>query len=422
MQLFCERLAGWTAPADAFVTLHATDDHAFWLDREHSLDDRFSVIGSGLSSPAVQLEFTDLTLDVPFAFRPGLVGVFAYEREASEFLQVDRALVFDHEARSIWFIGFFDDKKSFDHWVQAALLRLALVGGETAAYRNSHSGVKLSSPKLRHSPGEYLKLIELAQGHIAAGDVYQLCLTNEITASGPADPLETFFSLRQLNPTPYAAYLKLGDRAVVCTSPEQFLRVSADGWVSTKPIKGTRRRDREPQKDLEIASELARNDKERAENLMIVDLMRNDIGQVCEPATVSVPKLFEVETYKTVHQLVSTVVGKLQVGKTALDAISAAFPGGSMTGAPKNRAMQIINELESGERGIYSGAIGYVGIDGSVDLGMVIRSVVFEAGEVRIGVGGGITSDSVPADELEETRLKARALLEALGLDDPWSW
>jgi anthranilate/para-aminobenzoate synthase component I len=353
MQLFCERLAGWTAPADAFVTLHGTDDHAFWLDREHSMDDRFSVIGSGISSPEGEINFLPVELDVPFWFRPGLVGVFAYESEASEFLTVDRALVFDHEARAIWFVGFFQDKKTFDHWVQAALLRLALVGGETAAYRNSHSALKLSKPQLRHSPAEYLELIERAQSHIAAGDVYQLCLTNEVTASGTADPLETFFRLRQLNPTPYAAYLKLGERAVVCTSPEQFLRVSAAGWVSTKPIKGTRRRDADPQKDLEIASELSRNEKERAENLMIVDLMRNDIGQVCEPATVSVSKLFEVETYKTVHQLVSTVVGRLREGHTALDAVSAAFPGGSMTGAPKNRAMQLIKELEAGERGIY---------------------------------------------------------------------
>jgi anthranilate/para-aminobenzoate synthase component I len=208
---------------------------------------------------------------------------------------------------------------------------------------------------------------------------------------------------------------------MVCTSPEQFLKVTSEGWVSSKPIKGTRRRDGDAQIDAEIAQELAQNTKERAENLMIVDLMRNDIGQVCEPTSVGVPKLFEVETYKTVHQLVSTVVGKLREDSGALDAVRAAFPGGSMTGAPKLRAMEIIERLEQGERGVYSGAIGYLGVDGSVDLGMVIRTIVFESDTVRIGIGGGITSDSVPEEELEETRLKAKALLEALGLEDPWA-
>ena len=422
MQLYCERLDGWSAPADAFITLHATDRYAFWLDREHSMHDRFSVIGSGTPSSLSALQPGDFEADLPFAFRPGLVGVFGYESGHDEFLAVDRALVFDHENRHIWFIGLFATNAEFDHWFQAALLRLALVGGETAAYRNSHSTSTITNPVLRHSPSRYLELIEAAQRHIAAGDVYQLCLTNELTASGEADPLETFLRLRSLNPTPYASYLKLGERAIASTSPEQFLRVSADGWVSSKPIKGTRRRDEDPAKDSDLAAELASNLKERAENLMIVDLMRNDIGQVCEPETVGVPELFQVETYKTVHQLVSTVVGRLRADKSQLDAIRAAFPGGSMTGAPKLRAIEIIRELESGERGVYSGALGYLGFDGSVDLGMVIRTIVFEPGGVRIGIGGGITSDSIPSEELEETHLKAKAMLTALGLEDPWSW
>jgi len=422
VKFYSERLDGWSAPADAFITLHATDDYAFWLDREHSVHDRFSVIGSGKTGELSSLVVGDFDAELPFSFRPGLVGVFGYETGHDEFLTIDRALVFDHEKRQIWFVGLFAEKSLFDHWFQAALLRLALVGGETAAYRNSHSTSTIKNPVLRHSPSRYLELIEDAQKHIAAGDVYQLCLTNELTASGEADPLETFLRLRSLNPTPYASYLKLGQRAIVSTSPEQFLRVSADGWVSSKPIKGTRRRDEDPAKDAELAAELASNVKERAENLMIVDLMRNDIGQVCEPETVGVPELFQVETYKTVHQLVSTVVGRLRSDKTQLDAIRAAFPGGSMTGAPKSRAIEIIRELEAGERGVYSGAIGYLGFDGSVDLGMVIRTIVFERGGIRIGIGGGITSDSIPSEELEETHLKAKAMLTALGLEDPWSW
>jgi anthranilate/para-aminobenzoate synthase component I len=192
--------------------------------------------------------------------------------------------------------------------------------------------------------------------------------------------------------------------------------------VSSKPIKGTRRRESDPVLDAEIARELALNEKERAENLMIVDLMRNDIGRVCEPESISVPKLFEVETYKTVHQLVSTVVGRLLPDKTFFDAIESAFPGGSMTGAPKARAMELIAELERGNRGFYSGALGYIGFNGAVDLGMTIRTIVFEGDTVRIGIGGGITIDSDPREELEETRLKAKALMQALGLEDPWAW
>ena len=422
MRLYCERLDGWSAPVDAFVALHVNDENSFWLDREHSTDDRFSVVGSGL--PVKRFDNPEVTEDLPlpFSFRPGFVGAFGYEAGLSQFLYVDRALVFDHDARAIWFIGIFTQESDFEHWRQAALLRLALVGGETAAYKNAHRSSSLGKPALRHSPSEYLGLIEKAQHHIAQGDVYQLCLTNELVAFGNADPLMTFITLRELNPTPYASFLKLGDQAIVCTSPEQFLRVSADRFVSSKPIKGTRRRESDPELDSAIAVELAQNEKERAENLMIVDLMRNDIGRVCEPESISVPKLFEVETYKTVHQLVSTVVGRLRPDKSFINAIEAAFPGGSMTGAPKARAMELIAELEQGERGFYSGALGYLGFNGAVDLGMIIRTIVFEADKVRIGIGGGITIDSDPAEELEETRLKAKALLQALGLEDPWAW
>lgn len=422
MRLFCERLDGWSAPVDAFVALHVNDENSFWLDREHSADDRFSVVGSGL--PVERFERPEVAEDLPlpFSFRPGFVGAFGYDEGLSVFFYVDRALVFDHESRAIWFIGVFEHERDFEHWRQAALLRLALVGGETAAYKNAQPAPSFGKPTLRHTPSEYLQLIERAQQHIAEGDVYQLCLTNELVAGGKADPLMTFITLRELNPTPYATYLKFGDNAIVCTSPEQFLRVSSDRYVSSKPIKGTRRRESDPVLDAEIARELALNEKERAENLMIVDLMRNDIGRVCEPESISVPKLFEVETYKTVHQLVSTVVGRLLPDKTFFDAIESAFPGGSMTGAPKARAMEIIAELERGNRGFYSGALGYIGFNGAVDLGMTIRTIVFEGDTVRIGIGGGITIDSDPREELEETRLKAKALMQALGLEDPWAW
>jgi para-aminobenzoate synthetase len=235
------------------------------------------------------------------------------------------------------------------------------------------------------------------------------------------DALDVFMKLRAANPAPYAAYLRIGELEVVSTSPEMFLRVEPSGTLSTMPIKGTRPRDEDPLVDEAAAVELGQNLKERAENLMIVDLMRNDLGRVSQPGSVAVPKLFEVQSYATVHQLVSTVQSQLREGQTAVSALQAAFPGGSMTGAPKIRAMQIIDALEGCSRGAYSGALGYFGFDGSAEFAMTIRSIIFEGDRLSIGVGGGITSDSEPQAEFEEIRLKAQALLQALDAPDPWA-
>jgi aminodeoxychorismate synthase component I len=430
MRLFAKSLESWLHPSDAFVLLYGAHQYSFWLDRETHQDQRFSVIGGAnaelrassnqeMSQQLVSLA-TDNSLDLPFEFRPGLVGALGFESHHDALLLIDRAIVFDHDARTVWFIGAFEDEDAFDHWRSAALLRFALVGGQQAQYRDIHSGGEVWAPTLRHSAESYVELIKQAQHYIELGDVYQLCLTNEIQITSSVDPLMTFLRLREQNPAPYAAFLRIGDRSVVCASPEQFLHATSEGSISSKPIKGTRRRGSNPQEDQLIAAELAGNEKERAENLMIVDLMRNDFGRVCQVGSVEVPKLFEVETYATVHQLVSTITGKLNVEATIFDAIDAAFPGGSMTGAPKHRAIELVKQLESGERGIYSGAIGFIGSDGSAELGMVIRSLVFQGDQVRIGVGGGITIDSDPEAELEETKLKAKALLRALGADDPW--
>lgn len=430
MPLFADSLSGWVHPSDAFVLLFATHPHCFWLDREHHPEHRFSVIGgakgaiagnqrSSLDQVLEKFQFEDRG-DLPFEFRPGLVGVLGFEAEADRLLEVDRAIVFDHDSQKIWFIGLFANEQQFDDWMQAALLRFALVGGQQAQYRDLKAGGEIGAPMLRHSAGDYLALIEQAQVHIRSGDVYQLCLTNQIRIETSVDPLLTFLRLREQNPAPYAGFLRVDGASVVSASPEQFLSIDGSGWLSSKPIKGTRRRGANPTEDAEIARELSSNEKERAENLMIVDLMRNDFGRVCEVGTVDVPKLFEVETYATVHQLVSTIRGHLLAGAGPFDAVNAAFPGGSMTGAPKLRAIEILEELEAGPRGIYSGAMGYISASGVAELGMVIRTLVFSEGTVTIGVGGGITIDSDPVAELEETKLKARALLRALGADDPW--
>ena len=420
MRLHVESLKGWVSPTNAFIALYADNENAFWFDREHSTHARFSVIGSGarvsidnVADLQKQLE-TYSDQDLPFDFRPGLVGWLDFESENLRFLRVESALVFDHDKRHIHLIARTDSEDKFRRWLDAALLRIGLIGGESLKFLAEAAEPKITSVVPRHSDSGYLKLIDQAQKYIAEGDVYQICLTNEYVLEGSADPLATFIRLRDINPAPYAGYFRIGDVALVSSSPEQFIRVGIDGMVSSKPIKGTRPRGSTPEVDQQIVDELKNNTKERAENLMIVDLMRNDLSRVCEPDSVSVEKLFEVESYATVHQLVSTVQGRLAEGFTALDAVISAFPGGSMTGAPKLRAVEIIRELEAGPRGVYSGVAGYLGDNGSADFGMVIRSLVFRNGKISLGVGGGITIDSDPEAELAETKLKAQALLRSL--------
>jgi len=410
---------------DAFISLHAKDEYSFLLERESNQENRFSVMGAALSLVEDAREalkdlagFVDNEIDLPFDFRPGLVGAFSYEGE-EKFMLVDRAIVLDHQKLTAWFIGVFESEAEFNSWRDAALLRLALIGGEGAIYRHANRVETIDSSLVHslHSDSEYLGLIEEAKEAIARGDAYQLCLTNQLTIETEVDPFAVYLRLREANPAPYLSYLKLGSTSVVSSSPEQFLRVSYSGVVSSKPIKGTRPRSADAELDKQLAEELRSNEKERAENLMIVDLMRNDLGQVSEPSDVVVAKLFEVESYATVHQLVSTITAVLKLGLDVFDAVNAAFPAGSMTGAPKQSAMSILSELEGAPRGIYSGCFGYVSLTGAADLAMTIRTIVFEEGKATIGIGGGITIDSDPEAELLETKLKARALLGALGVE-----
>ncbi len=269
---------------------------------------------------------------------------------------------------------------------------------------------------LRHSRDGYLALIRRCLGHIAAGESYELCLTNRITAHADIDSWGLYRRLRALSPRPFAAYLAFGRTHVLSASPERFLQVSK-GVVEAKPIKGTRPRGATPQQDEALAAELASDPKERAENLMIVDLLRNDLGRVCRVGSVHVPVLFDVETYEGVHQLVSTVRGDLAEGLTSVDAVRAAFPGGSMTGAPKERSVRLLRELEAGPRGVYAGALGYFSLSGDADWSIVIRSIVQHADRLTYGIGGAITARSDPLAEWRETLVKARTLGSALGLD-----
>jgi anthranilate/para-aminobenzoate synthase component I len=266
---------------------------------------------------------------------------------------------------------------------------------------------------------EYLEKIKACQSHISYGDVYQICLTTKIEGEYTGDPLSYFLRLRANNPAPYSTFMRVGGTSYVSISPERFITVHGSRVLSS-PIKGTRARSEDPAIDQALIEQLGTDSKERAENLMIVDLIRNDLSIACDPATIAVESLLAVKSFSTLHQLVLDVSGELRAGKNGKDALLALLPGGSMTGAPKIRAIEILKTLESGVREGYSGGIGWIDGHWNMDLGMVIRTAVFRGNLVSIGIGGGITSDSVPSDEHDEIVLKSNALVQALGASVSW--
>ena len=272
---------------------------------------------------------------------------------------------------------------------------------------------RLSAPK-----AEYLSRIRSLQQAILRGETYEACLTNEWRAESGADPFDVYRVLRRVNPAPYAAYFRFPQASVLSASPERFLKLDARGRLACRPIKGTRPRGATPEEDEALRADLAGNAKDRSENLMIVDLVRNDFGKVCRLGSVRAPDLMKVEAHPTVLQLVSTVIGELAEGMGAIDAVRACFPGGSMTGAPKLRTMELLEAREGRPRGVFSGALGYLGWDGAMDLGMVIRTLIAKDGGYRIGCGGAILAESDPEAEFAEAMLKASASRIAVELAD----
>jgi para-aminobenzoate synthetase len=273
----------------------------------------------------------------------------------------------------------------------------------------------------------YLADIAKSQGELLAGESYEVCLTDQFSTDASPEPFDLYRQLRRSNPSPFAAFLRLGDNAVVSSSPERFLSVDRQRQVMARPIKGTISRVDDPAEDAARRQELEGDEKTYAEHLMIVDLLRNDLGVVCDVDSVAVPDLMVIEPYATVHQMVSTIVGRLEDGRSAIDCVRATFPGGSMTGAPKERTMEIIDGLEEEARGVYSGSIGYFGADGSTDLNIVIRTIVMRPGRTTIGAGGAIVMQSDPVDEFDEILLKARAPMAAIartvtGSEAPDAW
>ena len=449
----------------AFVHLYGEDTDAFWLDSSR-VDERarFSFMGAGsgplgatisyevgsgevvvergsetevmresifdyLSREMQRLRY--LSDDLPFDFNCGFVGYFGYELKAdcegsdahrssmpdAAFLFADRLIAFDHLEQCTYVLCVTepDGAEEADRWIAEMSLRLAaLPPVSDQEWGGSSTEGGPVEFRLSRSHQQYLDDIATCKQRLIEGETYEICLTNKITAEVIPDPLALYRALRRVNPAPFSAFLRFGEAAILSSSPERFLSVGRDRWVEAKPIKGTCRRGETPAEDVRLAEELRTGEKNRAENLMITDLLRNDLGVVCEVGTVHVPFLMHVETYETVHQLVSTVRGLLREELEPPDCIRACFPGGSMTGAPKKRTMEIIDELEGEARGVYSGAIGYLGLSGGCDLNIVIRTLVADSSATTLGVGGAIIMQSDAEDEYQETLLKGQAPMLAI--------
>jgi para-aminobenzoate synthetase len=375
----------------------------------------------------------------------GFVGYLGYELKAdcgspnlhtsdmpdALMMLANRVIAVDHVRRRTYVcaVGREEDSEA-DAWVEMAAAAVA------EALANPPAPVPTPDPEdpLAHvsfqsgrGREQYLADIAHSQSELATGESYEVCLTDQFSTDASPDPFVLYRHLRRSNPAPFAAYLKFGERVIVSSSPERFLSVDRERRVEARPIKGTISRSDDPVVDSARRAELSDDEKTMAEHLMIVDLLRNDVGRVCDVDSVSVPELMAIEPYATVHQMVSTIEGYLEPDRSPVECVHSCFPGGSMTGAPKLRTMEIIDGIEDEARGVYSGAIGYFGLDGSTDLSIVIRTIVMRPGKTTIGAGGAIVMQSDPIDEFDEILLKAKAPMAAVarvatGRDDPAAW
>lgn len=388
--------------------------------RDVASGDVFAELRELLAGRAAQLD--GVPSELAGLFNGGYVGYFGYELKAltggvaahesptpdALWIWANRFVVIDHD-RGISQLVAVDLPGAGDEWLDRACRRAA---GWSMAELAVPAIARLDlEAHLEQDRATYLAGIAACMAALEAGETYEVCLTNRVRLPAVPDPFEFFRWQRANNPAPYAAFLRYGDLAVASSSPERFLTVDADGWAECRPIKGTAPREADQAADQLAAKALAEDEKTRAENLMIVDLIRNDLGRVSEPGSVQVPQLMEVESYRTVHQLVTTVRGKLRSGVSAIDAVRACFPPGSMTGAPKIRTMELLDDLEDSARGVYSGALGYLTVDGRADLSVVIRTAVLTPSDTVIGAGGAIVLDSNPLAEYDEMLLKAAATL-----------
>lgn len=327
----------------------------------------------------------------------------------------DWACIVDHVTRRAWLVGAGRDERTFDEW--DALLERLHPGSAQAARIDAPPFITTSPIRSSFDAESYRRAFERVKAHIRAGDCYQVNLTRRFDADVRGHSWPAYLKLRRLSPAPFSAYLGLPGLDVLSSSPERFLRI-AGGRVETKPIKGTRPRSDDTLRDRALADALRVSTKDRAENVMIVDLLRNDLGKTCVAGSIKATRLFDVESFASVHHLVSTVEGRLAPGKDALDLLAGCFPGGSITGAPKVSAMRIIEAVEPQRRGVYCGAIGYVGFDGDMDLNIAIRTLVRHGEHLYAWAGGGVVADSQVDAEYQESLDKAAAMLRVLNARD----
>ena len=369
--------------------------------------------------------------ELPFDFVGGFAGWFGFELKAecgdrlrrpsplpdAGLVLADRVVAFDHRDRRIHLLALTEPGAAADAdaWLAATEKQLRALAREPPPMPPEPAPAGTLQFALHDPPEAYLESIEACRREIFEGESYEICLTTELRSTGTIDPVGAYLALRARNPAPFAALVRLGELSVLSSSPERFLRVDRERIVESRPIKGTAPRAAHPLEDAYRAAALRADDKSRAENLMIADLVRNDLGRVARLGSIEVPKLMVVESHATVHQMITVVRGRLRDDADAIDAVRAAFPAGSMTGAPKLRTLEIIDRLERRPRGVYSGALGFLAVNGTADLSVVIRTLVAAPGGLSIGAGGAIVAGSDPQAELEEMRLKARPLLEAVG-------
>ncbi|WP_242215254.1 aminodeoxychorismate synthase component I [Bacillus cereus group sp. BfR-BA-01383] len=471
-QIHTRKLAMFPDAKASYQELFADAPHGFWLDSSMVIDglSRFSYLGdstganaeyityriaegevkvhrAGQEPQSVKQPFYDYLDEqlrlrsiptpegLPFDFNLGYVGYLGYELKSetcgsnkyqsevpdAALLFVDRMLVLDHLEEEAYLLCLSTDDEDHDEvitWFETTEKYLSRV--PSASPDSDKDTVLTTVPdhdiaiEFQHDREPYLQLIETCLEEIRNGESYEICLTNTATVQASIDPWITYTHLRQISPVPYGAFLNFPDGAVLSASPERFLSIDTKRVVESKPIKGTRMRGETPAQDEQLRAELLSQEKDRAENLMIVDLVRNDLNTVCTVGSVHVPQLFTVETYAPVHQLISVIRGTIRPDKSTIDCVRNAFPGGSMTGAPKIRTMEILDRLEGGARGVYSGSLGWFSLSGAADLSIVIRTIIVTEDKATFGVGGAIVSLSDPIEEFEETQVKARAMVSAI--------
>jgi len=383
----------------------------------YSKFDPFLLLKQALRTPVPQHS-------VHFPFTGGAIGYFSYDlarhlerlpnlaRDQEQLPDMavglfDWIVIVDHIKKESWLIGQGNDPDTFKYWEQ--LKRLL----STQKAKKYQSFKVLSNVQSNMTKNDYEKAFKKIKSYIHNGDCYQVNLAQRFAAHAWGNPWQLYQKLRTMNPAPFSSYLHNPYVTVLSSSPERFLLVK-NGYVETKPIKGTRPRSENPVKDQVLLSDLIHSEKDQAENLMIVDLLRNDLGKTCQYGSIQVPKLFEPESFATVHHLVSTITGQLTPGKHALDLLRDCFPGGSITGAPKVRAMEIIEELEPNRRGVYCGAIGYIGYNGNMDTNIAIRTMIYNNNEIRYWAGGGLVEDSQLESEYEEIQTKAAVFFDLM--------